>query len=255
MQVPSPPHPHRRLWPDHRRHERADTGVTDFGRVWLGATILALGVVLLLDAAGVLDAGRAIGRWWPLAIVAAGLLTLAERPPAVTRGLILTAVGALLLLFSTDVLGDDAWAYVWPSLLIAAGIVIIARWQGRAVTGSVRDEDVVRATAVFGGPDLVCSTQHFKGAFLTAVFGGITLDLRDARPAPEGATITATTAFGGVDLLVPKGWRLSVRSTPIFGGLSDKTDHAEPLPDDAPTLRIDAITIFGGVDIKNDKKD
>lgn len=95
--------------------------------------------------------------------------------------------------------------------------------------------------------------QLADGAWLTAAFGGITLDLRDARPAPGGASINATTAFGGVDVLVPKGWRLSVRSTPIFGGVEDKTDHSEPLADDAPQLTIDAVAVFGGVSIKNDE--
>ena len=87
---------------------------------------------------------------------------------------------------------------------------------------------------------------------LTAIFGGITLDLRDARPAPEGASINATAAFGGIDILVPKGWRISVRSTPIFGGLDDRTDRSQPLAADAPTLHVDAVSIFGGVALKHD---
>jgi hypothetical protein len=65
--------------------------------------------------------------------------------------------------------------------------------------------------------------------------------------------VNATVAFGGVDILVPKGWRISVRSTPIFGGLDDKTDHSEPPAPDAPTLHVDALTVFGGVDIKHDR--
>jgi predicted membrane protein len=117
----------------------------------------------------------------------------------------------------------------------------------------VSEEDVVRSTAVFGGPNLVCTSRRFAGAWLTAVFGGITLDLRDALPRPEGASINATAAFGGIDILVPKGWRLSVRSTPIFGGLDDKTDHSAPPAADAPTLHIDALSMFGGVAIKNQK--
>ena len=111
----------------------------------------------------------------------------------------------------------------------------------------------MRSTAIFGGPKLVCTAQQFRGAWLTAIFGGITLDLRDARPAPEGASINATAAFGGIDIIVPKGWRLSVRSTPIFGGLDDKTDHSQSPADDAPLLHIDAVSVFGGVGIKHGK--
>ena len=244
MYSPTPTHP----------NPTAPPRVTDLGRLLLGLAIVTLGVLFLLDGAGVLDADRAIDRWWPALIVAAGVFTLAERPPSVIRGTILTAVGTLLLLFSTDVLHGNAWDYLWPSAVILAGLVIVARWSGRAqLPSATDDEDVVRSTAIFGGPKLVSTARHFQGAWLTAIFGGITLDLRDAVPAPGGATVNATVAFGGIDLLVPRGWRISVRSTPIFGGLDDKTDHTVAPDDDAPVLHIDAVCVFGGVDIKHQK--
>jgi predicted membrane protein len=227
--------------------------VLDLGRLLLGSSVVALGVLFLLDSAGVLDAGRAIDRWWPLLIVAAGGLTLLERPPSIVRGTLLTGVGAVLLLFSTDVLEGNAWDFIWPAALILVGLLIVARWHGHAIPGGAIDEDVVRSTAIFGGPKLVSTAQQLQGAWLTALFGGITLDLRDAHLAPEGASINATAAFGGIDILVPKGWRISVRSTPIFGGLDDKTDHSEPPAPDAPMLHVDAVTVFGGVELKHHK--
>ena len=227
--------------------------VLDLGRLLLGLTILGLGVLFLLDSAGVLNADRTIDRWWPLVIVAAGVFTLAERPPSVRRGALLTGAGLLLLLFTTDVLEENAWSYVWPGLLVLAGLVVVARWSGRVIPAGGSTEDVVRSTAVFGGHKLVSTARQFHGAWLTAIFGGISLDLRDARPAREGASVNATVAFGGIDILVPRGWRISVRSTPIFGGLEDKTDHSQPPPDDAPVLHVDAVAVFGGVNIKHEK--
>jgi hypothetical protein len=246
MRTSTPPHPS--LF-----RARGSKRVLDLGRLLLGLTVVSLGVLLLLDSAGTLDAGQAIDDFWPLLLVAAGLLTLAERPPSVVRGWLLTGIGVGLLLFSADVVDESAWDYVWPVAIILAGLVIVARWAGRTIPSSDSREDVIRATAVFGGPKLVSTSQHLQGAWLTAIFGGITLDLRGARPAPEGASVNATVAFGGVDILVPKGWRISVRSTPIFGGLDDKTDHSEPPAPDAPTLHVDALTVFGGVDIKHDR--
>jgi predicted membrane protein len=227
--------------------------VTDLGRLLLGLVIVTLGVLFLLDSAGVLDADAAIDHWWPALVVAAGVFTLAERPPSLVRGTILTAAGTILLLFTTDVLRGNAWDYLWPSAVILAGLVIVSRWSGRTLPRATADEDVVRSTAIFGGPKLVSTARHFQGAWLTAIFGGITLDLRDAVPAPGGATVSATVAFGGIDLFVPRGWRISVRTTPIFGGLDDKTDHTAALPDDAPVLHVDAVCVFGGVDIKHGK--
>lgn len=236
----------------HRSQTAGEHRVLDLGRLLLGLIVAALGTLFLLDAASVLDADKAIDQWWPTIILAAGLLTLAERPPSVVRGTILTGIGIVLLLFTTDLLEEDAWDYVWPALLVLVGILIIARWSGRRIVAA-EDDDVIRSTAFFGGPKLASTSRSFHGAWLTAIFGGITLDLRDAALAPEGASINATTFCGGVDVLVPKGWRISVRSTPIFGGLDDKTDHERELPADAPVLHVDALTVLGGVDIKHEK--
>jgi len=227
--------------------------VLDLGRLLLGCSIVALGILFLLDSAGSLDAGLVIDHWWPLVIVAAGLFTLAERPPSVLRGALLVAAGALLLLFSTNVLDDNAWDYVWPAAIVVAGAVILLRWSGRAIPRGANPEDVVRSTAIFSGSKLVSAARQFRGAWLTAIFGGITLDLRDAELAAEGASVNATAAFGGIDILVPRGCRISVRSTPIFGGVDDKTDHSQAPSADAPTLYVDAVAVFGGVDIAHEK--
>lgn len=240
-------------WSTSPHHVDGSAAVLDFGRLLLGVTVVALGVLFLLDSAGALDAGRAIGHWWPLLIVAAGVFTLAERPPSMVRGAVLTGAGVLLLLFTTDLVEGNGWDYLWPALIILAGVGIAARWPGRTIAAGAREEDVVRATAVFGGPKIVSTSQRFQGAWLTAIFGGVTLDLRGARPAPDGASVNATAAFGGIDILVPQGWQISVRSTPIFGGLDDKTDHSQPPDPDAPMLHVDALTAFGGVAIKHEK--
>ncbi|HEX2420276.1 MAG TPA: hypothetical protein VHL55_01635, partial [Acidimicrobiia bacterium] len=45
-------------------------------RLLFGSVVFALGTLLLLDVAGLLDAGRTIGMWWPVVLIAAGLLSL-----------------------------------------------------------------------------------------------------------------------------------------------------------------------------------
>jgi predicted membrane protein len=247
--------PARRV--SHLDRPRADGGperVTDFSRLTVGLVIATLGVVFLLDAAGGLDGGRAVDRFWPLVLVVAGALTLLEQPPSRFRGSVLLAAGVVLLLFTTDVLEGDAWSYVWPAVLVVLGLSIVARWRGRTTISAAQPADeVVRGTAIFGGQDVASSSRAFRGAWLTTVFGGMTLDLRGARLDPDGASINATAVFGGVDVLVPRGWWLSIGSTPIFGGVEDETDHTEPPAADAPLLRIDALIVFGGVSVKHEK--
>ena len=95
------------------------------GRPLLAFLVIAVGVLFLLDAAGVLDAGAVISDWWPVAIIALGGAQLLERPPSVAGPLLLVGAGAVLLAFSTGVLHGDAWSYVWPAVIITAGVIIL----------------------------------------------------------------------------------------------------------------------------------
>jgi hypothetical protein len=80
----------------------------------------------------------------------------------------------------------------------------------------------------------------------------VTVDLRQARLDPEGATLAVTAAFGGVDVIVPRGWRVESKGTPIFGGFDNNAD-APPEGTDAPTLTVDMSVLFGGAEIKHEK--
>ncbi len=222
------------------------------GRILLGLLLIALGVLFLLDRADVLDAGETIGDWWPAAIIAVGAVQLFDRPRSLLGPGIVMGIGVILLLFTTDVVTGSVFAVLWPTLLIAIGVAILFRHgRGPEVTreeGST--EDVVRATAIFGGHEILSRSTAFRGGSATAVFGGITIDLRDARLDAAGAEIDVTAVFGGVDVLVPRGWRVVTSGTPILGGIDNKTAGEAG---EGPELRIDALAIFGGVDIKHER--
>jgi Domain of unknown function (DUF5668)/Cell wall-active antibiotics response 4TMS YvqF len=221
----------------------------------MGATLIAIGVLFLLDRADVLDAGQVIGDWWPAVIVGFGLVTLAERPVSLLGPVLLVAVGVLLLLVTNDVLETSAWNVIWPTALIAIGLTVLFRNRKRGdhiVLGEGHDQDLVRTTAFLSASELATQSNAFRGAVLTAILGGVELDMRHATLADDGAEVDATAILGGVDLIVPRDWRVTVRGTPILGGVSNRAEGSS-LPDDAPRLRVDALAILGGVEIKHDK--
>jgi hypothetical protein len=74
--------------------------------------------------------------------------------------------------------------------------------------------------------------------------GGIAVDLRDAELA-ENARIEVHSAFGGIAIRVPAGWRIESNVTALGGGVA--IGVPEPETADAPTLRLDGFTAFGGV--------
>lgn len=218
-------------------------------RVALGLILIGLGVLFLLDQAGTIDAGSVIGDWWPVAIIAVGAVQLAEQPRAPAGALIVIGIGAILLLTQFDLVQDDVWRFVWPIALVIVGLIFLLRRPGRAVPAG-RPEDVVRTTALFSGSEIVNTSQRFQGGSATAIFGGVTIDLRQARLDPDGATLSITAVFGGVDVIVPRGWRVDVSGAPIFGGFENKVETPEG---EGPTLKVDISVLFGGAEIKHQK--
>ena len=89
--------------------------------------------------------------------------------------------------------------------------------------------------------------EQFSGAELTAVFGGVKCDLRQAIIEKDCA-VNATSVFGGIDILVPDNVNVKVNSNSIFGGVSEK-NHRTAVQG-AVTIYINATCMFGGVEIK-----
>ena len=213
-------------------------------RVWIGAVFLTLGVLGILDATGTLESTKAIEEWWPLAVVGLGLIGMfVDRKVSLGPGIV-TVIGLLLLADQQGWAQEDLFG---PALLIVIGLVVLSGLRHRRKAEEAHGED---SLAMFGATKIKDRSEHFTHADVSAVFGGATLDLREAHVDHE-ASVDALALFGGVDVLVPKGWRVALGGTPILGGCEDKTEGDGELPADAPVLNVHATAIFGGVDVKN----
>jgi hypothetical protein len=95
---------------------------TDPARMAVGLIIVALGVALLLDRAGVIDAfGRS--NFWPFVIICVGLVKLANRPEHGPRqGGWWVFIGVWMLLNDMRLL---RFRDSWPLFLVAIGISIV----------------------------------------------------------------------------------------------------------------------------------
>lgn len=207
---------------------------------------MALGTLLLLDAAGGADAGGIITRWWPLAFVFLGVVQVAlERRLTAVAGL-LVGGGAVALMATTGVVDADIWALLWPVLLIGAGIWLVARRHIHPVS---RDDEVIRL-AVFAPARLTSRATGLRRIDATAVFTSLRIDLTGATLDPGGAGVAATSLFGNVIVVVPHGWDVDVRGVPVFGGWDDTVSRTG-IPAGAPRLRVGVLTLFGGVEVRH----
>jgi Domain of unknown function (DUF5668) len=220
-------------------------GFMNWARVFFGSLLAIAGAVLLLDYTGALDAGDVFATWWPLVVIAAGVLSYFSNPRNWQIPLIIVIVGAALLLRSTGVV--ETLEVVVPALLILVGIFVIA---GRSM-GSKSQEagDRITGFTVFSGSQIASHSKQFQGGSLGALFGGVEVDLRDAHPAP-GANLDVFAAFGGIEIRVPQGWQVTTKGLPIFGGFDNATTK-DSLPPDSPHLDINATVLFGGLDVRH----
>jgi hypothetical protein len=246
----------------HRSHERlASTGRHRarghewyLGRLFLALVLLGFGTVALLDSAGAVDGDRAVDRWWPVILILAGVLRLLEGGRAPSVSFLFIAIGAVLLLFTTDAVDGDPGEYVGPAILLSVALLVLAHSRVRPLPAATGDDERpgLRVDGILSHPQVASTSSSFRGAFLTAFLGHVTLDLRQARPIPGGAEVTATATLGGVDIIVPHGWSIEVSGTPILGSIHDKSEREEPLPADAPSLRVDGLAVLGDVNLKHE---
>lgn len=221
-------------------------------QVILGLCIVLFGVALTLDNLGWMDAGRIL-RFWPLAIVAVGLTKVLQS--STTSGRVL---GVFMMLVGVALLGDvldifEVWAW-WPIVLIALGLVTISRAFGSSkrlatmMPGVPSGADsVLSEFAFWSGVQRKVTSPAFRQADLTAIMGGIEIDLRQAGTAGGECVIDVFAMWGGIEIRVPPDWAVSNQIVPIMGGAEDKSTGTQASTN---RLILRGVAIMGGVEIK-----
>lgn len=218
--------------------------------IW-GIVFIVAGAVFALNAFNITNIDIFFDGWWTLFIIvpcAIGLFTEREK----TGNLIGIAVGVFLLLCCQGIL---SFSMLWKLLVPAIIVIIGLKMVFTGLFGNKANEIISKmkengnepkvGCAIFSGCNLNYDGEVFEGAELTAVFGGVKCDLRNAMIEKDCA-IQISAIFGGIDILVPDNINVKVGSNSIFGGVSNKTVAHE----NAPTIYVSGTCMFGGVDIK-----
>jgi hypothetical protein len=132
-------------------------------------------------------------------------------------------------------------------MLVLIGGSVIWRAFHRPGPEAVGDA-YIRTFSVFSGAELK-PTLPFKGAELTAIMGGVNLDLSNTPMAGDSAVIDLFALMGGAEIVVPREWDVTLRVMSLMGGCSDKRRPAT-----GPATRhliIRGIAVMGGVEIKD----
>lgn len=216
-----------------------------FTRIIMGLLIVAVGLSFLLTNLNILPFSVAIGDWWPMFIVAAGVVVLCNDVKNYLWALLIIALGAIFQLNQLNVIDVNPWQLFWPAIIIVVGLSIMtSRVSSKRRVASHDREDV---TAILSGSEAHVQSDDFKGSRVTAVCGGAVLDLRGVTIKKE-ATVDLFAFWGGIEIRVPEGVTIKNSTSAILGTVEGKAVATQIK--DAPVLHIIGDVVMAGVEIK-----
>lgn len=222
-------------------------------RAFFGVTIAAFGGVLLLRNLEIIkfDSWHVFwGTVWAVGLVLAGLTTIFSSHKMLTRawGLLLMATGVSIGLNAYGIIDVSIWKIFWPVVLIAVGLVVTFsvgsggyKWSKKSVADDGSNEKI----AIFYGEESRVKGDYTGGS-ATAIFGGVELDLRQAK-IKDGAVIDIFTFCGGVSLSLPDDVIVKNDVRGILGGSEDKTVSKSSAK---KTIILRGECVLGGLEVK-----
>jgi hypothetical protein len=256
----------------------------------IGLLVIVVGLLLTADNLQLFEADW-VFRFWPLAIVIAGLAKIVQSRATSGRvlGAIIILIGAVLTAentFRLPIRLED----VWPLALVVLGAVILYRTLGAGsaaagapapaaeipdtapphpfdnpvgaaaardaapratdfaagVAGSSTEESLTEV-AFWAGKQRRVASASFRRGDLTAVMGGIELDLRAAGTATGEAIIDVFVMWGGIEIWVPPDWAVVNKVGVLMAGVEDKSTGTQ---DARNRLIVRGFVVMGGLEIK-----
>ena len=226
--------------------------------IW-GIAIVALGVIFGGNALGWFNINIFFDGWWTLFIIVPSVISFFTDKDKVSS-LVTLMVGVVLLLAAQNVFSYEvAWKVILALILVVIGISIIVKTIlknkcNKEMEAKIKEAEVVDKAesfvAVFSGSEKKYKDEVFEGANLVAVFGGVDLDLTQAK-FEKDTVIKAFALFGGIDIKVPDNVQVKMKSGFMFGGANDERKGEAK---GRYTIYIDAAGAFGGVSISDTVK-
>lgn len=215
-----------------------------------GLVLVVVGVILGCNTLGLTNIDIFFNGWWTLFIIVPCFIGLFNDTDK-TGSIIGILIGIFLLLCCQDILSFEIfWKLLIPAILVIIGLSIIFKDVfNKKISNQIKKLNNNKTGSY-------CSTfssqkinidDEFTGTDITAVFGEVTIDLRNAK-INEDVVINTSSIFGGIDLFIPENINIKIKSTSIFGGVDDKRKTKNN--DSKYTIYINSTCLFGGVDIK-----
>ncbi|MGI6423130.1 MAG: LiaF transmembrane domain-containing protein [Candidatus Dojkabacteria bacterium] len=224
----------------------------NFNKVFWGIALIAIGVIYGLKTLEIVNINIFFNGWWTLFIIIPGLVGLIKGKD-ITGNLIVILIGFSILLLAQGLISFDKLSrLIIPIILVTTGLIVLFKNKDNTTTTKKikeinKDGKPLEYFSTFSGQKIVLE-EEVKNLELSAIFGGITCDLRNAI-IKEDVAMDTTAIFGGIDILVPDDVNVKVVQTAMFGGVDNKREGKKE-DKSKKTIYINSTCIFGGVEIK-----
>lgn len=224
----------------------------DYTKYIIGFLLIFIGLILGLNAFGITNINLFFSGWWTLFIIIPSLVGLINDKEK-TSSLIFLIIGFWLFLAERDLIEYELLIkLLLPVILISIGLLLVFKdvlsINGKEIKKiNANNKESNNYIAVFGSQDLKFEDEKVENLDLKSLFGGIKLDLRDAK-IEKDIVINTLSVFGGIDIYVPDDVKVKVSSTPLFGGVEVKRGKQSSKKE--ITIYLNSVCIFGGVDVK-----
>lgn len=217
----------------------------NLSRTLAGIGIIGLGVFAGLGSLGIINAIAIWERWWPLILIFIGLLSwINDRRNWIWPAffVIFGVIGLIKTLGYDD--NFNPFVLFWPGVLVAFGLTLLFKQRGVPHTDGSAQENIF---TMFGGSESRNTSKDYRGGNITAILGGVELDLRQAE-IKKDIVLNISVLMGGVDIKVPRGLVVANRMNAVLGGVENNADTVSETH--APTLTLTGTVSLGGVEVK-----
>ena len=232
----------------------------DYSALIWGLIFVVVGIIFGGNALNIWDIDIFFPGWWTLFLIIPGLISMVRYGFNWGSG-ILVIIGLVLLFDALDIIDDGViWKLIYPLVLVAVGISIIASFFRTGTKKGIKSEEYSKSksykydstqypryTAILGGGDYKNNTEDLKGVVAEAILGGLSIDLRDAK-ITEDIVLELTAVLGGIDIFIPDNVRVEIISgVPVLGGFEHKINRNAI---SGPKVRIKYTAVLGGIEVK-----
>ena len=216
-----------------------------------GLVFIVAGVIFGLNALNITDINIFFDGWWTLFIIVPCFIGLFKDEDK-SSNLIGLVIGICLLLGCINIIEFALiWKLMVPAILVMIGLSFIFK---DTLNSKIKKEikklnktETKEYCSCFSGQTIDFNNEEFKGCTISAIFGGVKCDLKNAI-IKNDVVINATSIFGGITIYVPEGVNVKISATSIFGGVSD--ERKNKTKNNEYTIYINTTSMFGGIEIK-----